>query len=75
MVNAPLARAGRPDPAEARQIREQFGWSRQRMAEELRVHETSVIRWEQGGGGPAGHRLEDWAALLDRMAGELARSA
>lgn len=75
MANAPVTRTARPDPATARQIRERFGWSRQRMAEELRVHETSVIRWEQGAGGPSGYRLEDWVALLDRMTRELARSA
>lgn len=65
----------RPDPTHARAIREQFGWSRSRMAQELGVHETSIVRWESGGGGPAGRRLDEWASLLDRMAGELARSA
>lgn len=66
-----LERTEQPDPAEARRVREQFGWTRQQMANELGVHESSVVRWERGVVRPAGGRLRDWVRLLDRMTAEL----
>jgi len=63
------------DAAAARQLREDFGWSRQRMAQELRVHENSIVRWETGLGKPTGRRLDDWVDLLDRISKQIARSA
>lgn len=64
-----------PDPVAARAIREQYGWTRRRMADALRVDASSLVRWESGVNRPTGRRLDDWAALLDRMARELARTA
>ncbi len=62
-----------PDPAKARAIREEYGWSRRRMADALRVDTSSLVRWERGVMRPTGRRLDDWAALLDRMARGLDR--
>ena len=63
------------DIAAARDLRERFGWSRQRMAQELRVHENTIVRWESGAGKPTGRRLDDWVDLLDRISRQLAQIA
>lgn len=73
-IEAPR-RVEAPDPAAARATREQYGWTRRRMADALRVDTSSVVRWESGVNRPTGRRLDDWTTLLDRMARELARSA
>jgi transcriptional regulator with XRE-family HTH domain len=69
--NQRLERTEQPNPAAARRIRERFGWSRQQMAAELGVAESSIVRWERGTAAPAGGRLRDWVRLLDRMTAEL----
>ncbi len=66
-----LQRIELPDPATARSVREDFGWSRRQMAAELGVSESSIVRWERGTATPTPGRLREWVALLDRMTVEI----
>lgn len=52
------------------QIRRDAGVTQKAMARQLRVHETTLIRWEQGS-PPRPKAALAWLRLLDRLAAEL----
>lgn len=70
----PLA-ADPPTPERARAIREAAGWSRRRMAIELGIAESSIVRWEDGLHVPSGRHLLAYMRLLDRLNRETAGAA
>lgn len=51
-------------PGVARQIRIGAGVTQTRMAEELDVDRTTVVRWEQGTSLPRGAQLQRYLDLL-----------
>jgi DNA-binding transcriptional regulator YiaG len=61
-----------PDAVTATRIRRAAGVSRQRMADELGVHEVTFARWERGESNPTGPRRIRYAQLLQALALEVA---
>jgi len=51
----------------AKEIREAAGVSQNRMAEELAVHRSTVLRWEQGLRRPRGRLLVAYSELLQSL--------
>ncbi len=62
-----LARSGG-----ARQIREAAGLSLPELAAELRVHPSTLWRWETGKTAPRASTALRWASVLSRLAAEAA---
>lgn len=59
------------NPRAAKAIREAAGVSRARMAQQLGVHEHTVMRWERGERRPRKQTLVAYAALLDQLRREV----
>lgn len=53
-----------PTPTLARAIRQEAGVSQLRLAQELKVHRMTVIRWESGTRIPRGPQRAAYARLL-----------
>jgi len=66
------ARRTLPAPAMRRFIRVSARISLQRMADELEVQPSTVLRWEQGKVMPRPPALTRYAALLEALQQELA---
>lgn len=59
-----------PGPDKARAIRRSAGVSRERLAQELQVHPTTITRWETGLRCPRGEMRARYANLLNALADE-----
>lgn len=60
------------DPATARSIRESAGVSQSRLAQEVGVDRTTLIRWEAGTTTPRGAQRSRYLELLDGLQREMA---
>ena len=56
-----------PPRGVAKAIRVSAGISQERMAEELAVHRSTVLRWEQGQRRPRGRLLGAYSELLESL--------
>lgn len=56
-----------PPPEQARGIREAAGVSQVRLADELGVDRSTLIRWERGSHEPTGPRRVRYARILEDL--------
>jgi transcriptional regulator with XRE-family HTH domain len=67
LIDEIRARRRLPPPEKRREIRRAAGVSAARVAAEVKVHRSTVIRWESGEQEPRGSALERYADLLREL--------
>ena len=62
-------------PQEIRALRDRLGWSRERMAHELGVSASTIVRWEAGTTRPSNLAVQALGRLTRRVrAGEVSHA-